>query len=731
MPSNWLSRATNRTSTRIRLAGCLLMLFGLEANHSDAAPVRIMPLGDSITRGTNDTNYPNGDIPGGYRRELGVRLANAAVDFDFVGAKSDNAAPGMDPDHNGNNGFRTDELLSILPGLLVVDPDVVLLMAGTNDVLQAVPTTTAVNHLENLIRQITGDDPDRRLYVATLPPITQSWNGQSATQLSAKVNLYNEEVRSLVASQTSQGRKVHLVDMNAMIVLTGETPAGNFFQPGDGLHPGQAGYDQLGNLWFEAITADGPLLDPPAQGLPARPLNLAVSVVSPSRINLTWTDSAENETGYRVFSRRLSSGVWQEIALLPSNSQGHVVTGLANGLESYGFAVAAVNANGSSPWSQVVFSPAPEDRAHLKPATASSVFNNSPNYSAAKGNDGRPDTIWASGSGTNHYWQVDLQDEHHLQLLKFVTRQDNDVADHRRNFQIRVSNDPAFASYTVLSTQGGTPLPFKAVLSQDLSGLQGYRYLRVVKTDNTSFAFTLMQAYGVVETQVPAAPGGLAVSYSGDTRVRLNWQVNSMNESGFKLERKTLPSGSFAQIAMVPAGVASFTDASVVPETGYVYRISAFNESGASASSNEVTATTAATDSYQQWTASYPEFAALPESERAPLADANGDGFPNLLAYAAGADPVRNLVADFLSGLETHPDGEWYFRYRRNKNAADVIHEVLSNGDLAGTEWSPVNASPAVAVDLPGEPGVEEVRVPVFPPAGQSRCFFKLKVTKP
>ncbi len=731
MLPNWLSRATIRIGTRIRVAGCLLMLFGLVGNGAHAAPVRIMPLGDSITRGSNDINYPNGDIPGGYRRELGERLAVAGMDVDFVGANSDNSAPGMDPDHNGNNGFRTDEMLAILPDLLGVDPDVVLLMAGTNDILQAVPVATARQNLENLILQITGDDPDRRLHVATIPPITQNWNGQSAAQLNANVNLYNDEVRALVADHASLGRRVQLADLNAMIVLTGETPAENFFQPGDGLHPGQAGYDQLGTLWFEAITAGGSLSDAPAQGLPARPLNLTVSVVSPSRINLAWTDSAENETGYRVFSRRLSSGVWQEIALLPSNSQGHVVTGLANGLESYGFAVAAVNANGSSPWSQVVFSPSPEDRAHLKPAIASSVFNNSPNYSAAKGNDGLQSTIWASGSGTNHYWQVDLQDEHHLQLLKFVTRQDNDVADHRRNFQIRVSNDPAFATYEVLCTQGGTPLPFKAVLSQDLSGLQGYRYLRVVKTDNTSFAFTLMQAYGVVETEVPAAPGGLMVSYSGDSRVGLNWQVNSVNENGFKLERKTQPSGAFSQIATIPSGVSSYIDASVVPETGYTYRISAFNESGASASSNEVTATTAATNAYQQWTDSHPAFAALPESERAPLADANGDGFPNLLAYAAGADPMLNQVADFFSGLETHPDGEWYFRYRRNKNAADVIHEVLSNVNPPETEWSPVNDAAAVAFDVPGEPGVEEVRVPVFPQAGQPRLFFKLKVTKP
>lgn len=731
MPPNWLNRIALGAAARVRAAGCLVLLVWTGVDHANAAPVRIMPLGDSITRGTNDINFPNGDIPGGYRRELGVRLANAGMDFDFVGAKSDNAAAGMDPDHNGYNGFRTDEILSSLPGLLETDPDTVLLMAGTNDLLQAVPIATAIENLENLIWEITGDDPGRRLYVATILPITQDWNGQSAAALNANANLYNDEVRALVADHASQGRKVHLADMNARIVLTGSNPSENFFQPGDGVHPGQAGYDQLGTLWFESITANGSLIDPVAPELPARPLNLSVSVVSPSRINLTWTDAGEHETAYCIFSRRRSSGVWQEIALLPADSQSHVVTGLANGVESYGFAVAAVNAHGSSPWSLVTFSPSPEDRAHLKPASASSVYNNLPAFAADKGNDGRNDTIWASGAGTNHYWQVDLQNEHHLQHLKFVTRQDNDVADHRRNFQIRVSNDPTFASYEVLSTQGSTPLQFKATLAQDLSGLQGYRYLRVVKTDSTSFAFNLMQAYGVEETPVPEAPGGLVVTYSGDSRVRLNWQVNSVNESGFKLERKTMPSGSFVQIATVPAGASSFVDAAVAPATGYVYRISAFNETGASASSNEVATTTSGTSGYQEWTDSYPAFAALTELERAPLADANGDGFPNLLAYAAGVDPLLDRVPDFFSGLEIHPDGEWFFRYRRNKNAADVNHEVLSNQNLPGAEWSLVNASASVASDVPGESGVEEVRVPILPQSGQKRLFFKLKVTKP
>jgi lysophospholipase L1-like esterase len=225
---------------------------------------RIMPMGDSITRGTNDINSPNGSIPGGYRRNLGERLATAGYTFDFVGNSSDNAYPGMDPDHNGKNGFRTDQMLANLPNWLAVDPDTVLLHAGTNDILQDVPVSTAINHLNSLIANITASDPTRRLYVATIVPITQDWPPQtqtySAAYLNGNANTYNTQLRNLVQQYANQGRKVFLVEMNGSIVLTNPDPALRFYQPGDGIHPGQAGYNQMGAIWFNAISASGSLL---------------------------------------------------------------------------------------------------------------------------------------------------------------------------------------------------------------------------------------------------------------------------------------------------------------------------------------------------------------------------------------------------------------------------------------------------------------------------------------
>lgn len=221
--------------------------------HAQSAAGRIMPLGDSITYGFNGLNYPNGSIPGGYRKQLGTRLTGAGYTYDFVGSSRANSAVGMDPDHNGFNGFRSDQVLANLTTWLAASPDIVLMHLGTNDLIQHVPLATVVNNLNSLIHQITVNTPNRRLFVATIIPIIDTRDGYTAAQWVSVIASYNNQVRSLVQSHANQGRKVTLVDMNANLVYSASNPIQRFFQPGDGTHPGQAGYNQMGDFWFDAI----------------------------------------------------------------------------------------------------------------------------------------------------------------------------------------------------------------------------------------------------------------------------------------------------------------------------------------------------------------------------------------------------------------------------------------------------------------------------------------------
>jgi chitodextrinase len=90
----------------------------------------------------------------------------------------------------------------------------------------------------------------------------------------------------------------------------------------------------------------------------------------------------------------------------------------------------------------------------------------------------------------------------------------------------------------------------------------------------------------------PAAPSNLTTTTVATNQVGLAWTDNSDNEDNFRIERSTGLSGTWAEIATVAAGVTTFSDTGVSPQTAYSYRVRAHNAGGDSAYSNEVSVTT-------------------------------------------------------------------------------------------------------------------------------------------
>jgi subtilisin family serine protease len=90
-----------------------------------------------------------------------------------------------------------------------------------------------------------------------------------------------------------------------------------------------------------------------APAIPAAPTNLAATVVSKSQINLTWTDNANNETGYRI--ERCKGATCTNFTQIATVGPG--VTTFANtGLQantSYRYRVRGYNASGNSAYSNI------------------------------------------------------------------------------------------------------------------------------------------------------------------------------------------------------------------------------------------------------------------------------------------------------------------------------------------------------------------------------------------
>jgi regulation of enolase protein 1 (concanavalin A-like superfamily) len=89
----------------------------------------------------------------------------------------------------------------------------------------------------------------------------------------------------------------------------------------------------------------------------------------------------------------------------------------------------------------------------------------------------------------------------------------------------------------------------------------------------------------------PAAPGGLTAIPLSTARIDLRWTDQSTNETGFKIERSSGSAG-FVQIAQTGAGSTVFSDSGLTPGTEFSYRVRAYNASGDSAPSMEVSAST-------------------------------------------------------------------------------------------------------------------------------------------
>lgn len=92
----------------------------------------------------------------------------------------------------------------------------------------------------------------------------------------------------------------------------------------------------------------------------------------------------------------------------------------------------------------------------------------------------------------------------------------------------------------------------------------------------------------------PAAPSTLLASAAPGGGVTLTWRDLSNNETGFRLERRTVgagtPGAAWAPLATIGANLTTYADTSAAAGTAYVYRVAAVNAAGTSGQfSNEAT----------------------------------------------------------------------------------------------------------------------------------------------
>jgi lysophospholipase L1-like esterase len=228
----------------------------------------IMPLGDSVTDGFQSV------AGSGYRYPLYTDLQNAGYTSTYVGSATDNPGPlpANQQHHEGHSGYvieaqdPTDPTSSGRSGILDninsyigpagANPNYILLDIGINDVdlnydpgtpqgsEQGARLAALINAISN---KTTGLRPNAHLIVAEIGPTeTPSEN--------VLVQDYNHYVALDVAAAQAAGENVSMVDMYDAL-----NPAVDL---ADNLHPNDAGYAIMANVWLNGIEALQPVPEP-------------------------------------------------------------------------------------------------------------------------------------------------------------------------------------------------------------------------------------------------------------------------------------------------------------------------------------------------------------------------------------------------------------------------------------------------------------------------------------
>ncbi|MGA7937541.1 MAG: Ig-like domain-containing protein [Kovacikia sp.] len=293
---------------------------------------RIMPIGDSITRGCCLPSYD------GYRRPLWSALNNAGYSVNFVGSLNETyfrlqPTDDYDRDHEGHSGYRTDQVVTplsafspnstrssltpfasttVAPSPLAgtqtaqvlasvsswaqnAQPDVALIHLGTNDLKQGVGVSTAITNIGLIIDRLRAVNPNVKILLAKI-----QYSG---------ANAFNQQIGTLATQKTSANSPVLVVDHTVGWNVNTDTY--------DTVHPTAAGAQKMANNWLNGIASvlsrvavTGVSVNPTSGSVAIGATTQLTATVAPANAtnkNVTWSSS--NTSVATVSASGLVTGV--------------------------------------------------------------------------------------------------------------------------------------------------------------------------------------------------------------------------------------------------------------------------------------------------------------------------------------------------------------------------------------------------------------------------------------
>ena len=351
--------------------------------------------------------------------------------------------------------------------------------------------------------------------------------------------------------------------------------------------------------------------------VPAPPGDLTATSLSNSEVELTWTPSPDQVTGFNIQQSSDGGNTWSQGWTVPPDQTSYNVTGAFSPAGTYVFRVSAVNGVGQSEPAVVVLPGLPTASA----VSETEIDLSWPAVSGATGyvlersaDDGLSWTTLSNGLETLSFSDTALNEgqtyEYHLAVLQslipnpqslfsspttvttwatapsglsatYVSGGDVGLAwqDNSQNacgFQIEQSPDGV--NWTVVGTTSSGEVTFTAP-GPFLSG-DSYRFrARAMNADGVAGRASSVVTL-VVPAGLPAAPTGLTATADASNQIAMAWSDANGDTSGFVVERQDPGQSVWQRIATVTDP--NYVDTTVLEGTTYAYRVFAAGTAGGS-----------------------------------------------------------------------------------------------------------------------------------------------------
>jgi|GEM_PF-728713 len=279
--------------------------------------------------------------------------------------------------------------------------------------------------------------------------------------------------------------------------------------------------------------------------IPAAPTGLTAIAASSSKIDLSWTDNSNNETGFQI-ERSADGTNFTFIASATPEATGYSDTGLSP-VTTYHYRVSAAGTAGNSAYTNVANATTPD----VIPAPPTAL-------TAAASSSSQINLGWTDNSGNE------------------------------TGFAIESSTDGS--TFTALTSVAANAVTY-AHTGLTASTTYYYRVRATGTAGNSAFTSVASATTNAATGGAPAAPTNLAATAASSNRINLTWTDNSANETGFLVE-KSIDGVNFTTVTTAAANAVTYGVTGLAASATYYFRVSAVGSAGNSGYTSVVSGAT-------------------------------------------------------------------------------------------------------------------------------------------